>query len=65
MTSKKLLITILVFLMPAYGWALGIPKWVKHLPKAGNDTYYYRVTKAEGSTYDDSYVTALSNSPLS
>lgn len=60
MISKKLLIAILVFLMPSYGWALGMPKWVKHLPKAGNDTYYYRVTKAEGSTYDDAYVKAFS-----
>ena len=48
---RKLIIFIGLFLMPAFGWALGMPKWIKHLPKAGNDTYYYRVTKAEGSPY--------------
>lgn len=41
-------------------WALGMPKWVKHLPVAGNSTYYYRVTKAEGSNYEQAYVKAFS-----
>lgn len=57
---RKLIIVISLFLMPAFGWALGMPKWIKHLPKAGNDTYYYRVTKAEGSTYEDAYIKAFS-----
>lgn len=46
--------------MPAFGWALGMPKWVKHLPQAGNDTYYYRVTKAEGENYELAYTKAFS-----
>ena len=50
----------MTFLMPAFGWALGMPKWVKHLPKADNETYYYRVTKAEGKDYEDAYKKAFS-----
>lgn len=46
--------------MSAEMWALGMPKWVKHVPQAGNDTYYYRVTKADGETYEDAYVKAFS-----
>lgn len=60
MSSKHFLITILAILMPAFGWALGMPKWVKHLPGAGNGTYYYRVTKAEGKDYEQAYVKAFS-----
>lgn len=50
----------MVLLMPAFGWALGMPKWVKHLPQASNDTYYYRVTKAEGHSYEEAYTKAFS-----
>lgn len=50
----------MTFLMPAFGWALGMPKWVKHLPTAGNETYYYRVTKAEGKDYEEAYKKAFS-----
>ena len=57
---RKQLILLVAILMPAFGWALGLPKWVKHLPQAGNDTYYYRVTKAEGETYEQAYTKAFS-----
>ena len=60
MTAQKIIITIVTLLMPAFGWALGMPKWVKHLPKAGNETYYYRITKAEGTDYEDAYKKAFS-----
>ena len=50
--------------MPAFGWALGMPEWVTHLPQPGNNTYYYRVTKAEGSTYEQAYVKAFSTAIL-
>ena len=50
----------IALLMPAAMWALGMPKWVKHLPQAGNDTYYYRVTKAEAKTYEEAYTKAFS-----
>ncbi|MBQ4507318.1 MAG: hypothetical protein II970_00240 [Paludibacteraceae bacterium] len=60
MTPHKIWLTALTFLMPAFVWALGMPSWVKHLPKAGNDTYYYRVTKAEGKTYEEAYSRAFS-----
>ena len=50
----------MAILMPAFGWALGMPKWVKHLPHAGNSTYYYRVTKAEASDYEQAYTKAFS-----
>lgn len=56
----KLILVISLFLMPAFGWALGMPKWVKHLPQAGNDTYYYRITKAEGTNYEEAYKKAFS-----
>ena len=57
---RKLVIVIGLFLMPAFVWALGIPNWVKHMPSSGNDTYYYRVTKAEGKTYEEAYKKAFS-----
>lgn len=60
MTIQKKLISIMAILMPTFGWALGMPKWIKHMPKAGNDTYYYRTTKAEGSNYDEAYKKAFS-----
>lgn len=60
MSKQKLITIIMTFLMPAFGWALGMPKWIKHLPQAGNDTYYYRITKAEGKTYDEAYKKAFS-----
>jgi hypothetical protein len=37
-----------------------MPKWIKHLPQAGNDTYYYRVTKADGINYEAAYTKAFS-----
>lgn len=46
--------------MSTFTWALGIPRWVKHLPKPSDDTYYYRVTKADAKTYNDAYVRAFS-----
>jgi hypothetical protein len=60
MKLKVVFLTISAFLMPMMSWALGMPDWIKHLPKAGNDTYYYRVTKADGATYEDAYIKAFS-----
>ena len=57
---RNLLIFCMSFLTSISAWALGMPSWVKHLPQPGNATYYYRVTKAEGATYDDAYVKAFS-----
>lgn len=50
----------MAILMPAFGWALGLPNWAKQIPRAGNATYYYRVTKAEGSNYEQAYTKAFS-----
>lgn len=58
--KKALIFYVFIFLMPSYGWALGIPTWVRHLPKANNETYYYRVTKAEGKNYEEAYTKAFS-----
>lgn len=60
MTTNKLLLSLIVFLLPTFTWAIGMPSWVKHLPKAGNETYYYRVTKAEGADYEQAYTKAFS-----
>ncbi len=60
MNLKITLFTIVASLMPAFTWALGMPEWIKHMPKAGNDTYYYRVTKAEGKDYEQAYTKAFS-----
>ena len=57
---RKYFIYSILFLTSINSWALGIPSWVKSLPQAGNGTYYYRVTKAEGDTYEDAYVKAFS-----
>lgn len=61
MVFNKYFSTLIVsFLIPTFGWALGMPSWVKHLPQPGNATYYYRVTKAEGKTYEEAYTKAFS-----
>lgn len=60
MNTRSILLSLLTFLMPTFGWALGMPKWVKHLPQAGNATYYYRVTKADAKTYEAAYIKAFS-----
>lgn len=60
MNTRSILLSLLTFLMPTLGWALGMPKWVKHLPQAGNATYYYRVTKADAKTYEAAYIKAFS-----
>lgn len=57
---RNILLIAIAFLMPVATWALGMPQWVKHTPKAGNDTYYYRVTKAEGLSYEEAYTRAFS-----
>lgn len=57
---RNIIVTIMALLMSTGMWALGLPSWIKHLPSAGNDTYYYRVTKAEGKTYEDAYTKAFS-----
>ena len=59
-TYKQLILIIFAFSIPAFGWALGTSRWVKHIPQAGNATYYFRVTKAEGKSYEDAYVKAFS-----
>lgn len=58
--AHKISILIGLFLMSAEMWALGIPQWVKHLPSANNNTYYYRTTKAEGMAYEEAYAKAFS-----
>lgn len=60
MKIRIVIITIMVLLSPTITWAIGEPVWLKHLPKPNNDTYYYRVTKAEGQTYEEAYTKAFS-----
>lgn len=60
MKTRFIIITMIALLSPTFAWALGEPSWVKHLPKPNNDTYYYRVTKAEGKTYEEAYTKAFS-----
>lgn len=60
MQIRIVIITIMVLLSPTIAWAIGEPVWLKHLPKPNNDTYYYRVTKAEGQTYEEAYTKAFS-----
>lgn len=57
---QRSLICCILFLTSICGWALGIPSWVKRLPPSNNETYYYRVTKAEGKTYEEAYTKAFS-----
>ncbi len=35
------------------------PKWVRHLPVASSETFYYRVTFSKGRTYDQAYTRAF------
>lgn len=60
MKHHFLIAFMIALLSPSFVWALGEPSWVKHLPKPNNDTYYYRVTKAEGATYEEAYTKAFS-----
>lgn len=61
MASNKIFaILFFTFLMPSFGWALGMPFWVKRLPQPSNSTFYYRVTKAEGENYEQAYTKAFS-----
>lgn len=60
MKIRFVIITMIAILSPTFAWALGEPSWVKHVPKPNNDTYYYRVTKAEGKTYEEAYTKAFS-----
>lgn len=60
MKTRFIIITMIALLSPTFAWALGEPSWVKHLPKPNNDTYYYRVTKAEGRSYEEAYTKAFS-----
>lgn len=60
MKIRIVIITIMVLLSPTITWAIGEPVWLKHLPKPNNDTYYYRVTKTEGQTYEEAYTKAFS-----
>lgn len=51
------------------GWAFycnaqPVPRWVKHRPTAGNDTYYYRITIGEGTTYNVAYSDAFAKAIL-
>ena len=59
---KKLIVTML--LMVAGSLAARAqdmpPYWVNSLPKPGNETYYFRVTHAEETTYEKAYVRAFS-----
>ena len=57
---KIRIVIIMVLLSPTFAWAIGEPSRLKHLPKSNNDTYYYRVTKAEGQTYEEAYTKAFS-----
>lgn len=56
----RILLIVTMILTSINVWALGLPSWLKHLPQAGNSTYYYRVTKAEGKDYEQAYVKAFS-----
>lgn len=50
------------------GWvycnAQSMPTWVYHLPKANNNTYYYRVTIGEGENYNSAYANAFAKAIL-
>ena len=48
-----------IFLSASYALPIGIPYWVTNIPKSTSNTYYYRVTKAEGKSYEDAYTKAF------
>ena len=50
----------IIFLSAGPLLSIGIPYWVNRLPKSSEKTYYYRVTKAEGKTYEEAYTKAFS-----
>ena len=61
----------IIFLTLLVSWALASnaqltqePSWIKTRPKPSNDTYYYRVTKGEGSNYDKAYANAFAKAIL-
>lgn len=58
---KRILnILMLMFLSVEFALPIGTPAWVSKLPTSESKTYYYRVTKAEGKSYNEAYSRALS-----
>lgn len=59
--SKILFFAFCILLFPDIR-AQGViaPYWIFNLPLSGSDYYYYRVTSAEGKTYNEAYVKAFS-----
>ena len=53
-------VVCIIFLSAGPLLSIGIPYWVNQLPKSPEKTYYYRVTKAEGKTYEEAYAKAFS-----
>lgn len=41
-----------------------LPRWVTQLPEPSNETYYYRVTHAEGPSYEKAYAKAFATAIL-
>lgn len=59
--KMKRIIAILIFVgLTCFGYADNVPKWIKKLPKAGNNTYRYVMESASGSKIEDARNQAFS-----
>lgn len=54
------LILCLYYPLSLHAQAIATPYWITKPPLSKSDDYYYRVTSAEGKTYNDAYVKAFS-----
>lgn len=42
----------------------GFPAWINQVPSSNSETYYYRVTQAEGKDYNEAYTKAFAMAVL-
>lgn len=57
--------TLILFLLIGFSHSLfSLPTWVNQVPSSNSQTYYYRVTQAEGKDYNEAYTKAFAMAVL-
>lgn len=66
MKYQKLFLLVVFVGLFSYAWGQSNekPYWIYNLPQAKSGNYYYRVTYAEGRTYDKAYAKAFARAIL-
>ena len=61
---RRSLILFILCIVWAFASAQTMPNWIKHRPLAENNSFYYRVTIGEGTTYNLAYSNAFAKAIL-